>query len=98
VKLLSEEPHVSVGARLQRKHEAGCEHERKTRKGTFVPSNRVGNSMHNLGLRRWLFRKRIQSADEETMEGFMPVRTFVTTPSVIMNSGFMQVCFRWQGF
>lgn len=94
MKLLSEEPHVSVGAPLRTKHEAGCEHERKARKDPFAPNNRVGNLTHNLGLRRWLFRKRIQSADEETMGGFMPVRTFVTTPSVVMNSGFMQVCFR----
>lgn len=94
MKLLSEEPHVSVRACLRRKHEAGCEHEGKTRKDAFAANSRVGNFTHNLGLRRWLFRKRIQSADEETMEGFMPVRNFVTTPSVIMNSGFVQVCFR----
>ncbi|KAJ3688012.1 hypothetical protein LUZ61_017176 [Rhynchospora tenuis] len=90
VKLLTEEPHASSRTRSQTKHEAGCEHERKARKVASAPNSRVGNLTHNLGLRRWLFRKRIQSADEETMKGFIPVQTFVTTPSVVMNSGFVQ--------
>ncbi|KAJ4772631.1 LOW protein: M-phase inducer phosphatase-like protein [Rhynchospora pubera] len=90
VKLLTEEPHASARTRSQIKHEAGCEHERTSRKDASAPNSRVGNLTHNLGLRRWLFRKRIQSADEETMKGFSPVQTFVTTPSVVMNSGFVQ--------
>ncbi|KAJ3681976.1 hypothetical protein LUZ60_014549 [Juncus effusus] len=87
VKLLTEELDLSSGARLERK----CEHERKGRfKEGLERSGKVRNLRQNLGLRKWLFGKRIQSADERTMEGFMPVKSFVTTPSVVVNSGFIQ--------
>ncbi|KAF2937112.1 hypothetical protein DAI22_03g026100 [Oryza sativa Japonica Group] len=99
VKLLSEEPRVLTGARLQRKQEGygsrppppSSEEERKGRKDTFNIKGRVSNLRQNLGLRAKLFGKKLHSADESPFpDDLPPIGTLVTAPSVLIHPGVLQ--------
>uniref|UniRef100_J3LJL5 DUF4378 domain-containing protein n=1 Tax=Oryza brachyantha TaxID=4533 RepID=J3LJL5_ORYBR len=98
VKLLSEEPRVLTGARLQRKQEGygsrpppPSEEERKGRKDTFNIKGRVSNLRQNLGLRAKLFGKKLHSADESPFpDDLPPIGTLVTAPSVLIHPGVLQ--------
>lgn len=94
VKLLSEEPRVLTGARLQRKHEGygnrPSSEERKGRKDAFNIKGRVSNLRQNLGLRGKLFGKKLHSADESFPDDLPPIGTLVTAPSVLIHPGVLQ--------
>uniref|UniRef100_A0A0D9Z1M5 DUF4378 domain-containing protein n=1 Tax=Oryza glumipatula TaxID=40148 RepID=A0A0D9Z1M5_9ORYZ len=99
VKLLSEEPRVLTGARLQRKQEGygsrppppSSSEERKGRKDTFNIKGRVSNLRQNLGLRAKLFGKKLHSADESPFpDDLPPIGTLVTAPSVLIHPGVLQ--------
>uniref|UniRef100_A0A0E0K8B9 DUF4378 domain-containing protein n=1 Tax=Oryza punctata TaxID=4537 RepID=A0A0E0K8B9_ORYPU len=99
VKLLSEEPRVLTGARLQRKQEGygsrppppSSSEERKGRKDTFNIKGRVSNLRQNLGLRAKLFGKKLHSADESPfLDDLPPIGTLVTAPSVLIHPGVLQ--------
>uniref|UniRef100_A0A0D9VP45 DUF4378 domain-containing protein n=1 Tax=Leersia perrieri TaxID=77586 RepID=A0A0D9VP45_9ORYZ len=103
VKLLSEEPRVLTGARLQRKQEGyggsrppppppSSETERKGRKDTFGIKGRVSNLRQNLGLRAKLFGKKLHSTGDEWPfpDDLPPIGTLVTAPSVLIHPGVLQ--------
>lgn len=98
VKLLSEEPRVLTGARLQRKQEghgsgrpASSEEERKGRKDAFSIRGKVSNLRQNLGLRAKLFGKKFHASDEPFPDDLPPIGTLVTAPSVLIHPGVLQV-------
>ncbi|XP_062211630.1 uncharacterized protein LOC133912757 [Phragmites australis] len=94
VKLLSEEPRVLTGARLQRKQEGHgnrpSSEERKGRKDAFNIKGRVSNLRQNLGLRAKLFGKKFHSADESFPDDLPPIGTLITAPSVLIHPGVLQ--------
>ncbi|KAL6907428.1 hypothetical protein ACP4OV_002467 [Aristida adscensionis] len=93
VKLLSEEPRVLTGARLQRKQESRpAPEERKGRKDAFNIKGRVSNLRQNLGLRAKLFGKKLHAADESLSfpDDLPPIGTLVTAPSVLIHPGVLQ--------
>ncbi|TVU48503.1 hypothetical protein EJB05_08141 [Eragrostis curvula] len=95
VKLLTEEPRVLTGARLQRKQEGSgankpVSEERKGRKDAFNIKGRVSNLRQNLGLRAKLFGKKFYPADESFPDDLPPIGTLVTAPSVLIHPGVLQ--------
>ncbi|XP_066306149.1 uncharacterized protein [Miscanthus floridulus] len=97
VKLLSEEPRVLTGARLQRKQEghgssrpASSSEERKGRKDAFSIRGKVSNLRQNLGLRAKLFGKKFHASDEPFPEDLPPIGTLITAPSVLIHPGVLQ--------
>lgn len=94
VKLLSEEPRVLTGARLQRKQEGHGSRppseERKGRKDAFNIKGKVSNLRQNLGLRAKLFGKKFQASDESFPDDLPPIGTLVTAPSVLIHPGVLQ--------
>jgi len=96
VKLLSEEPRVLTGARLQRKQEGHgsrpSSEERKGRKDAFSIKGKVSNLRQNLGLRAKLFGKKFHASDESSFpDDLPPIGTLVTAPSVLIHPGVLQV-------
>ncbi|CAL4937472.1 unnamed protein product [Urochloa decumbens] len=98
VKLLSEEPRVLTGARLQRKQEghhgsskpSSSSEERKGRKDAFGIKGKVHNLRQNLGLRAKLFGKKFQASDESFPDDLPPIGMLVTAPSVLIHPGVLQ--------
>ncbi|CAN6290796.1 unnamed protein product [Urochloa humidicola] len=99
VKLLSEEPRVLTGARLQRKQEghhgssrpSASSEERKGRKDAFGIKGKVSNLRQNLGLRAKLFGKKLHAAaDESFPDDLPPIGMLVTAPSVLIHPGVLQ--------
>ncbi|EER95573.2 uncharacterized protein LOC8085683 isoform X2 [Sorghum bicolor] len=96
VKLLSEEPRVLTGARLQRKQEGhgssrpASSEERKGRKDAFSIRGKVSNLRQNLGLRAKLFGKKFHASDEPFPDDLPPFGTLVTAPSVLIHPGVLQ--------
>ncbi|KAG2543763.1 hypothetical protein PVAP13_9NG758100 [Panicum virgatum] len=94
VKLLSEEPRVLTGARLQRKQEGHrsrpSSEERKGRKDAFNIKGKVSNLRQNLGLRAKLFGKKFHTSDESFPDDLPPIGTLVTAPSVLIHPGVLQ--------
>ncbi|RCV46717.1 hypothetical protein SETIT_9G553500v2 [Setaria italica] len=96
VKLLSEEPRVLTGARLQRKQEGygsrpSSSEERKGRKDAFGIKGKVSNLRQNLGLRAKLFGKKFHASDESSFpDDLPPIGTLVTAPSVLIHPGVLQ--------
>ncbi|KAF8780494.1 hypothetical protein HU200_001619 [Digitaria exilis] len=95
VKLLSEEPRVLTGARLQRKQEGhgsrpSSSEERKGRKDAFNIKGKVSNLRQNLGLRAKLFGKKFHASDESFPDDLPPIGMLVTAPSVLMHPGVLQ--------
>ncbi|KAG2555008.1 hypothetical protein PVAP13_9KG571600 [Panicum virgatum] len=95
VKLLSEEPRVLTGARLQRKQEGHgsrpSSEERKGRKDAFSIKGKVSNLRQNLGLRAKLFGKKFHASDESSFpDDLPPIGTLVTAPSVLIHPGVLQ--------
>ncbi|KAG8073312.1 hypothetical protein GUJ93_ZPchr0006g42713 [Zizania palustris] len=98
VKLLTEEPRVLTGSRLQRKQEGYgsrppplSSEERKGRKDTFNIKGKVSNLRQNLGLRAMLFGKKLHSVDESPfLDDLPPFGTLVTAPSVLIHPGVLQ--------
>ncbi|CAN6308165.1 unnamed protein product [Urochloa humidicola] len=96
VKLLSEEPRVLTGARLQRKQEGhhgsrpSSSEERKGRKDAFGIKGKVQNLRQNLGLRAKLFGKKFHAADESFPDDLPPIGMLVTAPSVLIHPGVLQ--------
>ncbi|PUZ43010.1 hypothetical protein GQ55_9G627600 [Panicum hallii var. hallii] len=94
VKLLSEEPRVLTGARLQRKQEGHgsrpSSEERKGRKDAFNIKGKVSNLRQNLGLRAKLFGKKFHASDESFPDDLPPFGTLVTAPSVLIHPGVLQ--------
>lgn len=97
VKLLSEEPRVLTGARLQRKQEGhgnrpSSSEERKGRKDAFGIKGKVSNLRQNLGLRAKLFGKKFHASDESSFpDDLPPIGMLVTAPSVLIHPGVLQV-------
>jgi hypothetical protein len=97
VKLLSEEPRVLTGARLQRKQEGhgssrpASSEERKGRKDAFSIRGKVSNLRQNLGLRAKLFGKKFHASDEPFPDDLPPIGTLITAPSVLIHPGVLQV-------
>ncbi|XP_066384198.1 uncharacterized protein [Miscanthus floridulus] len=96
VKLLSEEPRVLTGARLQRKQEGhwssrpASSEERKGRKDAFSVRGKVSNLRQNLGLRAKLFGKKFHASDEPFPDDLPPIGTLITAPSVLIHPGVLQ--------
>ncbi|OEL21783.1 hypothetical protein BAE44_0017199 [Dichanthelium oligosanthes] len=94
VKLLSEEPRVLTGARVQRKQEGHGSRppseERKGRKDAFNIKGKVSNLRQNLGLRAKLFGKKFHASDESFPDDLPPIGTLVTAPSVLIHPGVLQ--------
>ncbi|WVZ55327.1 hypothetical protein U9M48_005999 [Paspalum notatum var. saurae] len=94
VKLLSEEPRVLTGARLQRKQEGHGSRppseERKGRKDAFNIKGKVSNLRQNLGLRAKLFGKKFHASEESFPDDLPPIGTLVTAPSVLIHPGVLQ--------
>ncbi|KAL5679110.1 hypothetical protein ACJX0J_005495, partial [Zea mays] len=96
VKLLSEEPRVLTGARLQRKQEGhgssrpASSEERKGRKDAFSIRGKVSNLRQNFGLRAKLFGKKFHASDEPFPDDLPPIGTLVTAPSVLIHPGVLQ--------
>lgn len=96
VKLLTDEPRVVTGARLQRKQEGlngarPLSEERKGKKDAFSIKGKVSNLRQNLGLRAKLFGKKFYHADESFPDDLPPIGTFITAPSVLIHPGVLQV-------
>lgn len=94
VKLLSEDQHVLTGAQVRRKHEASDHRNhpesRKVRKDAFDLKGKVSSLRQNFTLKGKFFGKKTRLTDETAVDGFLPMRSFATEPSVVVNSGILQ--------
>nr|CAD1835228.1 unnamed protein product [Ananas comosus var. bracteatus] len=90
VKLLSEDQHVLTGAQVRRKHEASDHRNhpesRKVRKDAFDLKGKVSSLRQNFTLKGKFFGKKTRLTDETAVDGFLPMRSFATEPSVVENS------------